>query len=148
MNFISWINSFRWISYLKINTTFKYLDNKAYAKAKVEIDAAYKNALPYFEKAYELEPDNESFKHSLRSLYYRLGMNDKYAVTVNKVENEKETNDMEKRFGRKKDENNMIENPLPVPKKKEKKVMDFAFQPEPFEMMYDIRVSEKDDFDV
>lgn len=68
--------------------------------------------------------------------------------TVNRVENEKETNDMEKRFGRKKEENNMIENPLPVPKKKEKKVMDFAFQPEPFEMMYDIRVSEKDDFDV
>lgn len=69
-------------------------------------------------------------------------------VTVNKVDDEKETNDMEKRFGRKKEENNMIENPLPVPKKKEKKVMDFAFQPEPFEMMYDIRVSEKDDFDV
>ena len=62
----------------KLNDDATYLDNKAYAKAKVEIDAAYKNALPYFEKAYELEPDNESFKHSLRSLYYRLGMNDKY----------------------------------------------------------------------
>lgn len=62
----------------KLNDDATYLDNKAYAKAKVEIDAAYKNALPYFEKAYELEPDNDSFKHSLRSLYYRLGMNDKY----------------------------------------------------------------------
>lgn len=62
----------------KLNEDATYFDNKAYAKAKVEIDAAYKNALPYFEKAYELEPDNESFKHSLRSLYYRLGMNDKY----------------------------------------------------------------------
>ena len=55
-----------------------YLDAKEYAKAKVKIDEAFKNALPYFEKAYELEPDNDSFKRSLRSLYYRLGMNDKY----------------------------------------------------------------------
>ena len=62
----------------KLNDDAAYLDNKAYAKAKVEIDAAFKNALPYFEKAYELEPDNDSFKRSLRSLYYRLGMNDKY----------------------------------------------------------------------
>ena len=62
----------------KLSDDATYLDNKAYAKAKVEIDAAFKNALPYFEKAYELEPDNDSFKRSLRSLYYRLGMNDKY----------------------------------------------------------------------
>ena len=55
-----------------------YLDNKAYKKAKVEIDAAFQKALPYFEKAYELEPDNTDFKQSLRKLYYRLGMNDKY----------------------------------------------------------------------
>ena len=62
----------------KLNDDAAYLDAKAYAKAKVEIDAAFKNALPYFEKAYELEPDNDSFKRSLRSLYYRLGMDDKY----------------------------------------------------------------------
>ena len=62
----------------KLNDDAAYLDNKAYAKAKVEIDAAFQKALPYFEKAYELEPDNYDFKRSLRSLYYRLGMNDKY----------------------------------------------------------------------
>ena len=62
----------------KLNDDAAYLDNKAYAKAKVEIDAAYEKALPYFEKAYELEPDNYDFKRSLRSLYYRLGKNDKY----------------------------------------------------------------------
>ena len=62
----------------KLNDDAAYLDNKAYAKAKVEIDKAFQNALPYFEKAYELEPDNYDFKRSLRSLYYRLGMNDKY----------------------------------------------------------------------
>ena len=62
----------------KLNDEAAYLDAKAYAKAKVEIDKAFQTALPYFEKAYELEPDNYDFKRSLRSLYYRLGMNDKY----------------------------------------------------------------------
>lgn len=62
----------------KLNDDATYLDAKAYAKAKKDIDAAYQKALPYFEKAYELEPENDSFKQSLRSLYYRLGMNDKY----------------------------------------------------------------------
>lgn len=42
----------------------------------------------------------------------------------------------------------MIENPLPVPKKKERKAMDFAFEPQGIQMVYDIRVSDKDDFDI
>ncbi len=62
----------------KLNDDAAYLDAKAYEKAKVEIDAAFQKALPYFEKAYELEPDNYEYKRSLRSLYYRLGMDDKY----------------------------------------------------------------------
>jgi len=62
----------------KLNDDAAYYDAKEYAKAKVEIDKAFNNALPYFEKAYELEPDNYDYKRSLRSLYYRLGMNDKY----------------------------------------------------------------------
>ena len=62
----------------KLNDDAAYYDAKEYAKAKVEIDKAFNNALPYFEKAYELEPDNNDYKRSLRSLYYRLGMNDKY----------------------------------------------------------------------
>jgi len=62
----------------KLNDDAAYYDAKEYAKAKVEIDKAFQNALPYFEKAYELEPDNYDYKRSLRSLYYRLGMNDKY----------------------------------------------------------------------
>ena len=62
----------------KLNDDAAYLDAKAYAKAKVEIDAAFQKALPYFQKAYELEPNNDSYKRSLRSLYYRLGMNAEY----------------------------------------------------------------------
>ena len=62
----------------KINDDAAYLDAKAYAVEKKKADAAFQNALKYFEKAYELEPDNYDYKRSLRSLYYRLGMNDKY----------------------------------------------------------------------
>lgn len=62
----------------KLSDDATYLDAKAYAKAEVEIKAAYKKALPYFKKAYELESDNDSYKRSLRQLYYRLGMIDEY----------------------------------------------------------------------
>lgn len=62
----------------KLSDDATYLDAKAYAKAEVEIKAAYKKALPYFQKAYELESDNDSYKRSLRQLYYRLGMIDEY----------------------------------------------------------------------
>jgi tetratricopeptide (TPR) repeat protein len=62
----------------KINDDAAYLDAKAYAVEKKKADEAFQHALKYFEKAYELEPDNYDYKRSLRSLYYRLGMNDKY----------------------------------------------------------------------
>ena len=52
--------------------------DKEYKIEKAKCDAELKKALPYCEKAYELEPDNYDYKRSLRSLYYRLGMNDKY----------------------------------------------------------------------
>lgn len=92
-------------------------------------------AKPEIEKIVE----NEEFKTASR---------EEAPVTAEVVEKEMEETEMEKRFERKQEETNKIENPLPIPKKKEKKIMDYAFQPESFEMMYDIRVSEKDDFDV
>ena len=66
----------------KLNEDATYLDNKAYQAAKVEIDAAYTQALKFIEKAYELDPENYDVKRDLRSLYYRLGMNDKYEALV------------------------------------------------------------------
>ena len=41
-----------------------------------------------------------------------------------------------------------IENPLPLPKKHVKKNLDYAFQPDFEDMDYDIRVSDKDDYDL
>jgi len=41
-----------------------------------------------------------------------------------------------------------IENPLPIPKKHVKKVMDYAFAPDAAMMKYDLEVAETDDFDI
>lgn len=62
----------------QLNDAATYMDAKEYKKAKVEIDATFAKALPYFEKAYQLAPENEEYKRNLRQLYYRLGMKDKY----------------------------------------------------------------------
>ncbi len=62
----------------KLSDDATYLDAKAYAKAKVQIDEAYQKALPYFKEAYKLEPDNDGYKRSLRQLYYRLQMYEQY----------------------------------------------------------------------
>lgn len=67
----------------KLNDDATYLDAKEYKKAKVEIDATFAKALPYFEKAYSIAPDNLEYKRNLRQLYYRLGMMDKYEELSN-----------------------------------------------------------------
>ena len=41
-----------------------------------------------------------------------------------------------------------IENPLPLPKKRARKTMNFQFQPEESQMKYDVEIDEKDDFDI
>ncbi len=61
-----------------LNDKASYLGAKEYKLARMEIEENFKKALPYFEKAYQLQPDNFTYKRQLRSLYYRLGMTDKY----------------------------------------------------------------------
>jgi tetratricopeptide (TPR) repeat protein len=46
-----------------------------------------KDALPYFEKAYELNTSEVAILESLRLIYYRLQMNDKYEEMSNKIQN-------------------------------------------------------------
>lgn len=62
----------------KLNDEASYMSTKDFNKTRVKINETLNKALPYFEKAYELKPDDYTFKRQLRSLYYRLGMNDKY----------------------------------------------------------------------
>lgn len=41
-----------------------------------------------------------------------------------------------------------LDNPLPVPRRHEKKEMSYGFEPAPDQMFFDISVSEQDDFDI
>ena len=63
---------------IKINNDAAYLADKEYKAEKARSDEFLKKALPYCQKAYELEPDNFEYKRNLRSIYYRLGMNAEY----------------------------------------------------------------------
>jgi tetratricopeptide (TPR) repeat protein len=60
----------------KLGTSEK--DNKRYEVLKAEREKNFKSILPYLEKAYELQPDNESAKKTLLSVYNALEMTDKY----------------------------------------------------------------------
>jgi len=62
----------------KLNDETAYMKDAEYNKARKEIDAIYKQALPLFQRAYELNKDNYDCVRALRSLYYRLGMMEEY----------------------------------------------------------------------
>lgn len=46
------------------------LSVKALAK---KVNPIYRQALPYLEKAYEIDPENEDARNALRTIYYKLG---------------------------------------------------------------------------
>jgi len=61
-------------------------DNAKYEKAKLKADEKFKEALPYIEKAHELRPEEPGILATLKTLYYRLKMNDKYEELSKKTE--------------------------------------------------------------
>ncbi len=62
-------------------------DNKAYKKALAEMNEVFRKSLPFFEKAHELAPEDRSYMQTLKGLYYRFGMDDKYAEISEKLNN-------------------------------------------------------------
>ena len=56
----------------------KIKDNKKYSIAKDKADNKFKESLPYLEKAFEINPKDIGLANTLKTLYYRLQMNDKY----------------------------------------------------------------------
>lgn len=60
----------------KLGTSEK--DNKRYEVLKAEREKNFKAVLPFLEKAYELQPDNDAAKKTLMSVYNALEMTDKY----------------------------------------------------------------------
>ncbi len=64
---------------VKMNEDAAYIsDAKAYKKALADMNDMFKQSLPYFEKAHELDPENRDYMITLKTLYYRFDMEDKY----------------------------------------------------------------------
>lgn len=75
---------------VKINETAVYLTGKAYQAEEKKMNALYKQAMPYFEKAVENDPENKDYLVNLRGLYYRFGMQAKYneiQARIKEIEN-------------------------------------------------------------
>ena len=53
-------------------------DVKKYNEEKEKAKDIFRKALPFFEKAFQLDPDPSDNKVALRSIYYNLDMGDKY----------------------------------------------------------------------
>ena len=62
-------------------------DNKEYKKALDEMNAVFRKSLPHFEKAHEMAPEDRSYLQTLKGLYYRFGMDDKYQEVSEKLNN-------------------------------------------------------------
>ncbi len=58
-----------------------------YEEEKDKADIEFKKAIPYMEKAHEINPTDKFTMESLKTLYYRLKMLDKHAEIVEKMKN-------------------------------------------------------------
>lgn len=62
-------------------------DNKAYKKALDEMNGVFRQSLPFFEKAHEMDPDNRDYMIVLKGLYYRFHDDAKYEEISEKLSN-------------------------------------------------------------
>lgn len=60
-------------------------DQKKFNELNKKAKDLFTKALPYFEKAVTLQPDNSEYMMALRGIYYNLGMNDKVAEIEKKL---------------------------------------------------------------
>lgn len=58
-----------------------------YEEEKEKADIEFKKAIPYMEKAHEINPTDKFTLESLKTLYYRLKMLDKHAEILEKIKN-------------------------------------------------------------
>ena len=73
---------------VKMNEDAAYIsDNKQYQKALKEMDEVFAKSMPFFEKAHELNPEDRNYMITLKTLYYRLHMDEKYEEITNKLNN-------------------------------------------------------------
>jgi tetratricopeptide (TPR) repeat protein len=60
-------------------------DNTEYEKIKTEGDEMLEKSIPYMEKAHEIDQTDRSSLETLKTIFYRLQMNDKYDEVVKKL---------------------------------------------------------------
>ena len=60
-------------------------DTKAYKAALAKANDVFRQSMPFFEQAHEMEPDNRDHMNFLRGLYYRFDMTDKYNAIMEKL---------------------------------------------------------------
>ena len=61
-------------------------DYKEFEKTKKEAEKYWEQALPYMERALEIQPDDPNVLESLKGLYYRFDRMDKYNEIKAKIE--------------------------------------------------------------
>ena len=62
-------------------------DDKKYKAEKAKLKTSFETPKPYFEKAYQLNPDERDYVIALRGIYYNLGMDAKYQEMDKKLKN-------------------------------------------------------------
>ena len=62
-------------------------DNKEYKKALDEMNEVFRQSLPFFEQAHEMDPTNAKYLKILKGLYYRFHMDAKYDEAEAKLSN-------------------------------------------------------------
>ena len=62
-------------------------DNKEYKKALEEMNEVFRKALPFFEKAHEMAPEDRTYMQILKGLYYRFNMTAEYDAISEKLNN-------------------------------------------------------------
>ncbi len=60
-------------------------DTKNYERLKKELEASYANAIPYLERAHELNQEDQATMQTLMELYVKVGENDKYMELKKKL---------------------------------------------------------------
>ena len=63
-------------------------DTKLYNAEQKKVEAAFKESVPYFEKAAELKPKEVEFKKTLKTLYYRLKKDPQYEAKYDAISKE------------------------------------------------------------
>jgi tetratricopeptide (TPR) repeat protein len=63
----------------------KITDNAKYEVAKTDGDNMLMKAVPYMEKAHEIDPKDKSSLQTLKTIFYRLKMDDKYNQVVQEL---------------------------------------------------------------